>query len=390
MARIAVLGAGIMGVSLALYLARRGAEVVLFDAASAPLTGASRWNEGKIHLGFLYANDPTLSSAKRLIPGGLSFAPLMTELTGRPLQKITPDDDIYLIHARSVISSQEAASYFARVSDLLREQGADYLGPLTSAAPLSRAALANVTTSDEIVAGFRTPERSLCTVTLASQLIDALASEPRVVQCMNTLVTNVTPIDSAEGAWRVHGERFDWVINALWHGRLAIDVKAGLAPVPGWSHRYRASAFIRTTRPIAAPCAVIAVGPFGDFKAYDQHTFYASWYPAGVLAAGGDIDAPAAPHLSEARKRDIAQSVAVELGARLPVVRDVFDAAANIEIEGGYVFAQGEGALDDRAATLHRRDGFGVRRRGRYVSVDTGKFSTAPWLARALAEEIAG
>ena len=55
--RVAVLGAGIMGSSTALYLARAGIQVDLFDAADRPFSGASRWNEGKIHLGFLYAND---------------------------------------------------------------------------------------------------------------------------------------------------------------------------------------------------------------------------------------------------------------------------------------------------------------------------------------------
>jgi hypothetical protein len=46
-------------------------------------------------------------------------------------------------------------------------------------------------------------------------------------------------------------------------------------------------------------------------------------------------------------------------------------------------------ALDDPTASLHRRDRFGVRRLGSSISVDTGKYSTAPWLARRLAKEIA-
>jgi hypothetical protein len=52
------------------------------------------------------------------------------------------------------------------------------------------------------------------------------------------------------------------------------------------------------------------------------------------------------------------------------------------------VFAAGSGSLADPHATLHRRDKFGVRRRGTYYSVDTGKYSTAPWLAQQLAGEI--
>ena len=66
---VAVLGAGIMGVTTAMFLARKGVHVTLIDAAARPFDGASRWNEGKIHLGHLYAADPGLQTARRLLPG---------------------------------------------------------------------------------------------------------------------------------------------------------------------------------------------------------------------------------------------------------------------------------------------------------------------------------
>ena len=75
MMHVAVLGAGIMGCSAALCLARRGANVTLLDAAPRPCGGASRWNEGKIHLGYLYAADPSLATARRLLDGGLAYKP---------------------------------------------------------------------------------------------------------------------------------------------------------------------------------------------------------------------------------------------------------------------------------------------------------------------------
>ena len=57
---VAVLGGGIMGSSVALHLARMGAHATVLEREAKPFMGASRWNEGKIHLGFLYAADPTL------------------------------------------------------------------------------------------------------------------------------------------------------------------------------------------------------------------------------------------------------------------------------------------------------------------------------------------
>ena len=125
-----------MGCSAALCLARRGARVTLLDAAPRPCVGASRWNEGKIHLGYLYAADPSLATARRVLDGGLAFKPLIERLIGQSLEAVTsPDDDIYLVHRRSVVDADGMARYYAAVSALVREHGgaAGYLCPAAQA-----------------------------------------------------------------------------------------------------------------------------------------------------------------------------------------------------------------------------------------------------------------
>src|SRR5215218_5850702 len=118
---IAVLGAGIMGCSVALRLAQRGVRVTLFDGAPQPCTGASRWNEGKIHLGYLYAADPTLATAHRVLDRGLAFKPLVERLIGQTIDAVTsPVDDVYLVHRRSVVDADAMERYYAAVSALVR------------------------------------------------------------------------------------------------------------------------------------------------------------------------------------------------------------------------------------------------------------------------------
>jgi glycine/D-amino acid oxidase-like deaminating enzyme len=74
---VGVLGGGLQGCCVALALAERGARVVLFDKNDALLTRAAVANEGKIHLGYMYAGDPTLSTAKTMMAGALAFAPVL-------------------------------------------------------------------------------------------------------------------------------------------------------------------------------------------------------------------------------------------------------------------------------------------------------------------------
>lgn len=403
--RVAVLGAGILGCSLALMLARRGHRVALFDAEEAPFRGASRWNEGKIHLGYLYAADPTLGTAKRLLSGGLAFRGLVEALIGCSLEPaITPSDDMYLVHRDSVVDADAMCRYFDALSTLVRGCGdaAHYLVDVSASRPLrlSPRELGTVADTGVVRAGFRVPERSVSTNWVADRYLDALRAEPAVEWRMRSRVRRVLAADG--GCWRVVvddgpapgdpvGERqedgdFAVVVNALWQGRLLVDASVGLAPEPGWSHRYRQSLFVRTRRQVSAPSAVLATGPFGDVKNYNGRDFYLSWYPHGLRAQGEGI----APPVPDGARRDaeVVDAIAGTLGAVLAPVRDIMAVAEDVRLEGGWVFAMGRGELSDPASGLHRRDRFGIRQHGSYFSVDTGKYSTAPTLAMEVAARL--
>lgn len=383
-----------MGCSLALLLARRGAHVTLVDRATKPFGGASRWNEGKIHLGFLYAGDPTLATARKLIPGGLAFRPIVEELVGRSIEPaITSSDDLYLTHRDSIVDAVAMESYLEKVMGLVKEQAsasevlADSLG--ITPVRLTSAELAQVTPAAEIVAGFRVPERSVHTGLLADWFIDAVRAEHAIDTRLNCRVTGLV---QDKGGWRVEASPeieglYDVVINALWEGRAAIDRTVGLIDTETWSYRYRLSLFARTTKDCRLPSAIIATGPFGDIKNYNGRDLYLSWYPAGLLA---DLDAPGdtVPMHSEVQAREgLIESTVSPLECFFPGLRDALS-GARITVGGGWIVAPGRGSLADPASGLHRRDRFGVSRHGSYVSVDTGKYSTAPWLASRIAQEI--
>jgi glycine/D-amino acid oxidase-like deaminating enzyme len=396
--RAAVLGAGIMGTATAIQLARRGVDVTVYDREPAPMAAASRWNEGKIHLGYLYGGDPSLATARHLLTGGLQFGDRLRELIDEELAgHTTTEDDVYLVHERSVVGPDALRTRFHQVSELIREHpdAGRYLVDVSDArATEIRPSELRDLGGAGIVAGFRVPERSVETRWVADRLAAALPATTGVALRVGTTVTGVEPSGTRTDRWRVRTsdgdrEEFDLVVNALWNGRLAIDVTAGLVPRPPWTHRYRHCVFIRTRSEQRLPSALVAVGPFGDVKNYNGRDFYVSWYPVGLVAEGSDVelDAPQTPTGSDADA--FAARVRAALEPIMPGIGVVFDDAESVVVHGGFVFARGEGALDHPSSGLHRRDRFGVERLGSYHSVDTGKYSTAPWLARELAAEIA-
>ena len=394
---VAVLGAGIMGSATALHLTRRGVPVTLFDQEPVPFAGASRWNEGKIHLGFLYAADPTLATARAVLDGGLDFCDQVRRLTGvDPAGAVTPHDDLYLVHRDSVVPCGAVRSYFDEVAALVRShpRAGRYPASLSGArvVALSPAELGSLADRTSIVAGFRVPERSVDTNVVADAFVAAL-TEARVEFRPGTRVTAVRPADG--DAWLVESDRgrhgpFSAVVNALWSGRPAVDRAAGFPADRAPHHRYRVALFVRADPAPVVPSAVVAVGPFGDLKNYGGGTFYLSWYPAGLLASAEAVSPPPVPLLDDRERARIAAATFSHLGDLIPVAREIERTATRVRVAGGWVYARGTGTLHDPGAALHRRHRFGIRSRGTYHTVDTGKYSVAPTLAEEIARRITG
>lgn len=398
--RVAVLGAGIMGSAIALFLARRGIRVVLFDGASQPMSAASRWNEGKIHLGYLYNRDRSMLTASKMLPGGLMFKPLIEDLIGVDLGQATTDsDDVFLCHRQSVVPPDAMAEYFLRLDQLVRQHPDAHRYLVDNSAcgsrRLSVRALNALTDSPDIVAGFHIQERSVATTWVADRICEALIAELRIEPHMDSRVTAVRPEQTgvADGPWMIeqgdldHGP-FDLVINALWNGRLEIDATAGLPTAGPISNRYRLALFVRTSELVDVPSAIITTGPFGDIKNYNGRDFYLSWYPKGLMVDSAQVIPPSPPALNPAQRDVICNDVLDALGSLLPGVSRVRDRMESMVLQGGWVFASAEGVLSDPDSSLHRRTDFGLRRKGTYLSVDTGKYSTAPWMARKIADSL--
>ena len=396
--RVGIIGAGIMGCCAALYLARRGVRSVLIDKKESPLCGASRWNEGKIHLGFLYAGDPSLRTAKEVLTPGLLFQSCMESLIGTELRGVTQSNDLFLVHKNSVADIQQIDHYYQKLAALIRSNpyARKYFTDVSSCEfdQLDKDTLDSLVNGDEIRGGFSVPERSVSTNWLADQLVRAVEADPRVEFLGSTEVSSGRRDQSHGREWfdvkfKNEGlESFDYVINASWEDLTRIDRSIGMQDDYSWSHRYRVSLFVETHSIVDIPSAVICAGPFGDIKNYDGNRFYVSWYPVGLIHSSEDIDPPDTPTLDSHRKERIIQDVFDNLGRCIPNVRAVQEQASQIDVEGGWVFAKGKGRLSDPNATLHQRDKIGIRQSGNWLSVDTGKYSVAPWLASQLVNRI--
>ena len=188
--RVGVLGGGLQGCCTALSLAARGIDVTLFDRNDRLLSRAAIANEGKIHLGYMYANDASHATARMMMRGALAFAPFFARHLGLSAEAMTISRPAaYVVHRDSQRTVEQVSNYLATVHALIREisQGNQvspgaYFGVDLAAEPrLWSAAEREAEFDPEVaLAAFDTPEVAIDPVTLAAAVRERVMAEPRI------------------------------------------------------------------------------------------------------------------------------------------------------------------------------------------------------------------
>lgn len=403
--RVGILGGGLQGCCIALALAARRIPVVLFDRSDRLLSRAAIANEGKIHLGYMYANDPTGSTARMMMRGALSFAPFFERQLGVPSATLALSRPAaYVVHRDSQRSVDEVTRYLAATHALLREAsegrtdayfGRDLSDDLRKWSEAEREAAFN---PEIALAAFESPEVAIDPVALADLVRRRIADEPLVEVRLNHYVTAVDDDNggfavSATTADGLQSERFDHVVNALWDGRFTINEKRGLRPNRPWLHRLKYGVSFRLPKTAALPpSATFVSGPFGEVVSYHDGLTYLTWYPVCLRAMSSEI---APPHWETYPPEPLrSQLLEGTLHAMAQFVRSLGNVEVaeleDVNVKGGAIVAWGATDIYDPASELHRRFEIGVTSTGGFHSVDPGKLTMAPYFADICVARIAG
>lgn len=400
---VGVLGGGLQGCCTALALATRGLEITLFDRNDALLSKAAVANEGKIYLGYMYAGDPSLSTAKTMMAGAFAFAPFFERHLGRPAQQFAVSyPAAYVVHRDSQHAAEAVSVYLNLVHGLVvafvEGRGGAYFGTKLRGAlrPWSRAEIEAEFNSDIALAAFDTPEVAINPVDLAGPLRASIAAHPKItIRCKREIVGAENEgqairvvSDGPEGPAR---DRFDHVVNALWDGRLALNETLGLRTNRPWLHRLKYGVSFRLPSGMKSPpSATFVSGPFGEVVSHPDGTTYLTWYPECMQATSTEVTPPAWPtNAPEPLRSRVLKGTLRALSDIVPSLRELdVDALPEVSVKGGVIVAWGKTDIYDRHSELHRRYEIGVTSAGRFHSVDPGKLTMAPYFAEVCAERI--
>ncbi len=401
--RVAVLGGGLQGACVAMELASAGISVDLYDKNDRFLTQASAQNEGKIHLGYVYANDRTLNTARTMVKGAISFLPLLRRWLGGVVDSIPVSEPFnYVVHTASQLNIEEIESHFKSSQEIAVQESkafpVDYFGADYRMIParLSESQCDALYDRRLTAAAFKTAEVGIDPEFLAALVRRRLEADPMINTMLQTRVMSVSPHNqSVAVAFESNGEelneRYDQVVNTLWDGRLAIDRTAGLEPDRQWM--YRIKHYLRVRAPgVAAslPCTTMVLGAFGDIVNYGNGEAYLSWYPAGMRGVSSDFSPPKWPLiLDQQTSMEVRNAILAGLVGIVPTVANLIPENIGLwEVKAGIIFAWGQTDINDPASVLHERHAIGPQSVGRYHTVDTGKLTTAPLFGKMVADRI--
>jgi glycine/D-amino acid oxidase-like deaminating enzyme len=401
--RVAVLGAGLQGACVALELSVHGVEVDLYEKSDRCLSQTSSHNEGKMHLGYVYANDRSLRTARTMAKGSTVFQKLMRRWLGDAIDTVPVSLPFYyIVHRQSLLDVTDIDAHLRAVHRILMEESAegslDYFGIDYREPPqrLPDAECRALFNERWITAAYRTAEIGIDSEALAVLLRARLAADRNIHCLFGTSVMAVRMAGSTALVEFKAGEKkgraqYDHVVNSLWDGRLTIDKTAGIEPPRPWLYRIKHYLRLRhVNNGCCLPTTTVVLGPFGDIVTYDNNEAFLSWYPAGMKGLSSDLSPPAWPlTLNYDTSLKVRNETLQALAKIVPAVaRLSSEAIESCEIKAGVIFAWGSTDIPDPTSSLHERYSIGPHSFGRYHSIDTGKLTMAPYFAKMLADQI--
>jgi len=401
---IAIFGAGILGTCTALELADRGHRLTLFERNAEPLSEASLYNEGKLHLGFVYAADSSFRTAERMLRGAGRFMDVLGRWIPHAALCALPTRPFdYVVHRDTMVAVPDIEAHFGRVRQTLEEvlPLRSVVSPFDPSRPVWRRLtgdeLASRYDPAVIEAGYETCEIAVDPWTIANHLRGALRAHPGIELITHASVKRAE--DRAGGGFDIVFEAqgthragpFTAVVNAVWANRPALDRRYGLTPRGRWIIRRKLGVNLLCGRPPDALASfTVMLGPFGDVVSYRSGRVYLSWYPACMIGTTTGAEETDWNAVLGGVDFNTVRRETIDALARICPAVGTLEAIAGGEpvVNGGSIFAMGETDIDDPGSQLHERLDTGVDGRGAYLSVDTAKFTLAPAVAVQTADRV--
>ncbi|MEM8652135.1 MAG: FAD-dependent oxidoreductase [Pseudomonadota bacterium] len=228
--RALVIGSGIQGACSALALANTGFDVVVLEQDTIPYNRTSLCGEGKVHLGFVYANDPTYETQRVMLDSALKFSSSIEQFIGEPVEwdKMRSKKFQYLILKDSMVKPEILLDRYTQLQHdyerlIAKDSSLNYIG-LRPDLLWSKTDASPCIAKDQFTECLQTEEVAIYPKALRTLLVNALNEHSSIRMICNARVDRVRRTNSGfsvEAGRHIHSA--DIVVNCSWGDRLRID-----------------------------------------------------------------------------------------------------------------------------------------------------------------------
>ncbi len=403
--KVVILGAGIQGCCTALELANRGFKVDLIEQDPIPFNRSSIRNEGKIHIGLVYINDPGFETPRLMLKGALNFSKNLERWIGKSAYDLNISTPFwYLVANDSFLNPDQLEQRYQRLQKHYEEiksqngQTLNYLGnsPDQLAMRSTEAELAEHFNTRELQGGFKTGELAIDTSKLAEHIRTAVIKNPNIHFWYNHKVESVSlkkgfyTIEgvNSSSSWKMESLQ---VVNATWMSKYKIDQSLGIPLPPNILFRLKYRLIAKISDEMKSkPSATMVIGRFGDVVIRPNSTAYLSWYPDACRGWWEGIQAP--DSWEEACKGNVPKEEMEKFSDLfISATEKWYPEVKNFKpefVDAGTIVALGRTDVHNEDSQLHNRSNVGVSSYDGFHTVETGKLTTAPMFAIDAADRV--
>lgn len=399
---VLILGAGIQGICCALALNPEKYKVILIDKTPEPMLRSGLRNEGKIHLGFVYANDPSFKTASLMLKSAIYFAPLIDSFAGKRLdwQPLRAKNFNYLILNETLVEPDKILEHYSKLEQeyrKLEDRSLHYIGRVPTQLWQDTDLKLDSYNSRMVKRCVPTEETAIDLPAFRNVLLEQLAERPNVQFLGRHTIKEIQRTAFGYSVTGTNGTTDKWtlessiVVNCLWENRLYFDQQLGITPMRKWVYRLKHRILGIAPPQIAAlDSFTFVLGAFGDIVNYNHNLTYLSWYPECMSGWSSDLTTPESwenacnGNMDLDTNREWVSRALAGLQQYFPG----FEKFNVTHIDGGIIFSWGKTDIVDKESELHQRFNIGVHQQDGYFSIDTGKFTSAPLFASELKDKL--
>jgi glycosyltransferase involved in cell wall biosynthesis len=384
-----VMGGGIQGCCVALNLKKQGYSVCIIDKNSDLMQGASANNEGKIHLGFVYANDKTFKTAKKMLTDALNFSNNVEQLLEEKIdwEKIKSKKFLYLVPKTSLLNEQYLDSFLKELEKVYIEminsdKNLNYLGKRDTKI-FKKINIPENYNKEYFECCYETEEYAVCQNTLNKKILNKILEQHIDIICN----TNIEMINKKHCYYEIITNKTNIysrrVVNCLWENKTKFDNFIFEEKKYDTNYRYKCGIISNQIEELKKCYSVTIVnGPFGDFVNFDvieNKYMYFSWYPFSMKGFECSDSSP-----KDWSVDTLIKSTNDFIDDHQKIFSFLFGIHFNFvdpKIIGGIIVGKGNIDISEKTSELHMRNDVRLEKCDGYVSISTGKYTSAPYNA---------